>query len=434
MNKIKQLLVIFFIAVLFDFVFFKLGLANSNKDSAIVNTFYQITMFGLSLVFFLTLFYRTLFTLKGSIWATVPSLILCFSLAGFVSGRLNSLMLAYEKTFTKKSHITVDEHLQRFDSRMLWRGNSNAKGFYHYNLGDTLVGKVEVIYDSLGHKSVPDSLRVMSDTLDMIIGCSFSYGSFVKGQDGYPYLVTKAINHRFMNASMGGYGLAQMQMRLDSLLPAHKFKYVFIQMAPWLSERAMSISGIFARGYPSVHYFAMSDSGLRLMPQAYESPDYNKLGDWYTRGRNYSERIHYFFTAGYILQVKGYVKMLTAQFKIALGLIPGPIKDKLALEKMFYDKAISDVRKSGAIPILVKFYWNDGSFEPLREHLKDKALIIDCDRRLDSVSQAMGVSPLKLYRLYVEKDGKKLYYDIHPNEFANRLIAEEILSRIKVAR
>jgi hypothetical protein len=144
--------------------------------------------------------------------------------------------------------------------------------------------------------------------------------------------------------------------------------------------------------------------------------------------------MRFFLTAGYELQVEGYLKMRYAKLKVALGLLPGPIKDKNELERFFYDKAISDVRKTGAIPVLVKFYWNDGSFEPLRRHLEGKALIIDCDRRLDSVAKAAGVSAAELYRLYVEKDGKKLYYDIHPNSFANRLMADEILARIHEAR
>lgn len=434
MRKVKQLAGILLAMFLFDLVYFKLGLSNAKKEAALVNQAYHLLMLFLSFLFLITLFYRSVFTLKSNPWVIASSLVLCLGLSVFVSGRLKSLMLAYERAFTNRDNTFVDEHLHRFDNQDLWRGNPNATGYYHYNLGDTLMGKVEVVYDSLGHKSVVDSLRVKSDTLDMIVGCSFSYGNFVKGEEGYPYLVTKALGHSFMNASMGGYGLAQMQMRLDSLLPAYRFRYVFIQMSPWLSERAMSISGIFARGYPAAHYFGQSDSGIVLMPQAYKSPDYKSLGDWHARGRKYTERVRYFFTAGYELQVKGYLKMSLAKLKTRLGLLPAPVKDKLALEKFFYDKAITDVRRSGAIPVLVKFYWNDGSFEPLGEHLKGKALLVDCDRRLDSVSKAMGVSPLELYRLYVERGGRKLVYDIHPNAFANRLIADEILSRMGEAR
>ena len=224
MRKAKQLIVLVVVIFLFDFIFFKLNLANHRKSDSLWNMGYQLGMLVLFFLLFLTLTYRTVFTIKSRIWVTVPTIFLCLVLAVFISGRLKILTLSYEKEFGKRQETIVDANLHRFDNQNLWRGNPNAEGFYHFNLGDTLKGKVEVIYDSLGHKSVPDSLRVKTDTLDLIIGCSFSYGNFVKGEEGYPYLVTKTLNHRFMNASMGGYGLAQMQMRLDSLLPVHKFK------------------------------------------------------------------------------------------------------------------------------------------------------------------------------------------------------------------
>jgi hypothetical protein len=434
MQKIKQLSAILLVMILFDLLYFELRLSNPMKEVAMANQAYQLLMLFLTFLFLLTLLYRSVFSMKSSPWLIACCLLLCFMLSVFVSGRLKSLMLAYERAFTHWGNTNVDPQLHRFDDQGLWRGNPRSKGYYHYNVGDTLLGKVEVIFDSLGHKSVDDSLRVKSDTLDMIVGCSFSFGQFVKGEEGYPYLVTKKLDHRFMNASMGGYGLAQMQMRLDSLLPAHRFRYVFIQMSPWLSERAMSISGMFARGYPSGHYFGETDSGIVLMPQAYKSPDYKVLGEWNARGKSYIQRIRYFLTDGYDLQVKGYVNMRIAKLKTSVGLLTAPVKDTLALEKFFYDKAISDVRKAGAIPVLVKFFWKERDFESLGGHLKGKALIVDCDRRLDSVSEAMGVRPNDLYRLYVERGGRKIVYDNHPNEFANRLIAEEILSRIGEAR
>ncbi len=440
MRKARQLSALMIVISLFDYLFYRFNLSDTRNDYAISNMAYHLVMLIMFFFLFLTLFYNSFFTLKSNLWVIIPTLFLSLVLSVFMSGRLKILMLAYEKEFAKRVHTTVDAHLHRFDDRRLWRGNPHTTGFYHYNLGDTLFGKVEVFYDSLGHKTVPDSLRMNTDTLDMIIGCSFSYGYFLKGEEGYPYLVTKALNHRFMNASMGGYGLAQMQMRLDSLLPIHKFKYVFIQISPWLASRSMSLRGEYAIGYPSVHYFARSGSGIKLMPQAYESPnyqtiaDYKKLADWHTFGRKYLERMRFFLTEGLELYVKGYLELQYAHLKIFLGFLPAPIEDKYSLETAFYDKAISDVRKSGAIPILVKLYWDDGGFEPLRQHLEGKALIVDCDRRLDSVSKSLGISKHLLYGIYVEKQGKKLYFDDHPNPFANRLIADEIHARIPKAR
>lgn len=436
MGKAKQIILILSLLLLIDFIFFEFKLLNPKSSFGISASLYQTLLFVPILLLFITSLYGRVFSLKGSPWLTTTILVTLAFISYFVSGRLRFMALSYENEFSERVKVTADKDLNIFDSQNNWRGRPNATGFYHYNIGDSIYGKSECIFDSLGNRNVPTNLRLHTDTLDLFIGCSYSFGSMLKGEEGYPYLVSKSLNHSFMNASMGAYGLAQMQMRLDSLLPAHRFRYVFIQVSPWLAERSMRFSGIYSRGYPPTHYYSREDGQIKLMPVAYEFFDLTNLGTWQGQSRSYTDRLRFYATNGFRLQVTGYVKMRIAWLKSNLGLIPKPMKDKLELEKYFYDRAISAVRENGAIPVLVRLNLNDAdsTIPELKRHLEGKAILIDTEPRLDSVAKAMGESRRNLFHIYVEKNGKKIYYDSHPNSFANQLIADEVLSKIRDAR
>jgi hypothetical protein len=436
MRKAKEIISIISLLLIVDFVFFELKLLNPKSSFDLSSMIYQSILFILILILLLTFTYGNIFSLRGNPLLTTVILLLLISTAYFVSGRLRFVALAYEKEFSQRVKQRADKNLNIFDSQMNWRGRPNATGYYHYSIGDSIFGKSEVIFDSLGNRSVPKNLLVHSDTVDLFIGCSYTFGHMVKGEEGYPYLVTKSINHGLMNASMGAYGLAQMQMRLDSLLPIHRYRYVFIQVSPWLAERSMDFSGIYARGYPPTHYFSQEDGEIKVMPLAYRFVDFRSIEEWQGQKRSYMDRLRFLATNGFTLQVSGYARMRIAWVKSKMGLIPKPIKDKLALERHFYDRAIAEVRRQGAIPILVRINLNDTdkTFSELKKHLEGKALIIDCEPRLDSVANAMGRKKSDLYHIYDEKNGKKIYYDNHPNAFANQVIAEEILSRFREAR
>lgn len=433
MSRFKHLGIILFIILIFDVLFFHLFTPAKFRDSIYV--FYFMVMIILIFLFIMTLTYKTVFDFKSSFWIIILSVLLSFIFSGFIAGRLRDISKYYEMNFFGGKKTSVGDNLHYLDALGVWRGIPNARGEYYYSVGDSIKGSVEVFFDSLGHKNVSKDKMLISDTLDLFVGCSFTFGMLLAAEDGYPYIVSRSLNHGMMNLSMGGFGLAQMRLRMDSLLPAFKFRYVFIQMSPWLAERSMRMSGIFARGLPPIHYFSDTKGGIRMMPFAYEASDYSNLDKWEDgHVRSYPDRLKYLFTSGYELQIRSYLIHSFAKLKTKLGILPKPISDKLKLETFFYDKAIADVRKSGAIPVLVKMYWDDKDFSPLKKHLSGKALLVDCDYGMDSVARQSTLSRQELFTLYKDHNGKKIQYDVHPNEFANKLIAADILAKISTAK
>jgi hypothetical protein len=53
---------------------------------------------------------------------------------------------------------------------------------------------------------------------------------------------------------------------------------------------------------------------------------------------------------------------------------------------------------------------------------------------MDSVARQSTLSRQELFTLYKDHNGKKIQYDVHPNEFANKLIAADILAKISTAK
>jgi len=428
----KQAAILISLAGLTDYLFFRLELVDVAVSRTPPVLFHQLVMGVFIGLVCLTLSYRVVFDLKSSRWRILFSVGVCIGFSHFLSGRWRDITEAYEQLMAKQ--IRIDDRLHYIDGNQTWRGVPHAKGNQYYRIGDSLGGRVEVAYDSLGHRTVPESLLVSSDTVDLFLGCSFTFAHNLKAEEGYAHLVTRSLNHRLMNAAMSGYGLVQMRFRMDSLLPKYSFRHVFIQLSPWLSSRSMNICGHFANGYFPAHYFTLKDNELHPVLPYYSFYMKKDVVDWIDHRRSYADKIHYALTNGCKYQVLSYLRMRIADAKVRMGLAPAPLGDKFLLERLFYEKAIEDVRKAGAIPVLVRMYWKDTEFAPLAAALEGKALIVDGDRRMDSVAKALHTDAKSLYRIYREHAGRKLYYDAHPNVLANRVIADAILSRMSEAR
>jgi hypothetical protein len=56
----------------------------------------------------------------------------------------------------------------------------------------------------------------------------------------------------------------------------------------------------------------------------------------------------------------------------------------------------------------------------------DQAIFVDADAALDSVARDSGIGKADLYGIYVEQNGKRIYYDNHPNPLAHSIIADRI--------
>ncbi|MDV7390096.1 hypothetical protein RZS08_02030, partial [Arthrospira platensis SPKY1] len=101
------------------------------------------------------------------------------------------------------------------------------------------------------------------------------------------------------------------------------------------------------RPYP---YYAYKDGTFRLQPPAFQAPGLWALHHWREGAPSYREKVRHALTDGYRVEIIHYYNCLWARIKIGLGLIPGPAKKKFELECYFYDRAIAQCKKHGAVP------------------------------------------------------------------------------------
>jgi hypothetical protein len=432
MRKLRQIALLAFLFILFDYIYFK-GSSSISSDETRKNVYFIATVcFLLSLS--LTLLYKWAFRLSSHPIMIVLCLAFCVSVSGYLAGRMTNFTTIYDDIFKPTTQVRrIEGDFYRWFMKGYGRGVPNGKAMEYFRLGDSLEGRVPLRLDSLGFRNVSPDMMVKSDTLNLFLGCSYSFGDLQRDHHVYPYLVSKSIGHSQMNASMNGYGLLQMRVMMDSLLPSRRFKYVFIQASPWLALRSMGISMMYTKLVDPVHYFTQTDDGIEIAPPVFQYQIPYQLLDWSNHRRSYSDRLKYAFRFGYPVYLKPYLLQDFARLKILLRLVPRPVDDKLALEKWFYEKAISDVRSKGAIPVVVKMFWNDKDFAGLESHLRGKALIIDCDDRLSRLSDSSGRTWEDLYHVHALYKGRRIRFDPHPNALANRLIADEILLRLPEA-
>lgn len=400
------------------------------KESKAYGFAYFAIMTLLIFLLSMSLLYKRAFTLKSHVLVSASIVFASLFLSQFVAGRLRDAGMAYERTAATVPN--KDERLIRLDEKLMYRSNPNQSGFHYYNIGDSIFGKIPVFTDSFGFRTVADSNRVASDTTDLFLGCSMTFGSFIKAEEGFPYLTTKALNHSLHNAALPGYGMGQMMELLDTMLAVKKYKYVFLQMSDWLSTRAGNLTGPIRGGYPPIRYFSENKDGTyTLNNRAYRQNLEKPSRPWYTMGRSYRNRLLYLSTDGLNQDMIGYTKLKLARIKVALGLIPAPASDKVDLETWFYRTSIEKIRKSGAIPVIYRMWDEDNHFDKVVANLDKDVVVIDLDAPLDSMAKVTGKTKQELFRIYHVHNGQRLYYDNHPNALASELMSKQMIGRLK---
>jgi hypothetical protein len=432
MRKLRQASLLAFLFILFDGVFFRVSSSITGGEAK--QSVYFIVSVCFLLALFLTILYRWVFRMSSHPILILLWVALSVSVSGYLAGRMTNFTMIYDDIFKPTKQVRrIEGDFYRPLMQGFARSVPNGKAMEYFRLGDSIEGRVPLSLDSLGFRNVSPDIMVKSDTLNLFLGCSYSFGDLQRDHHVYPYLVSKSIRHSQLNASMNGFGLLQMRVMMDSLLPSRRFKYVFIQASPWLALRSMGFNMMYTKLVNPVHYFSQSDDGIEIASPAFQYPiPYQEL-DWSDHSRSYTDRMRYAYHFGYSVYFKPYLLMDFTRLKSLFGLVPRPVEDKLLLEKWFYEKAISDVRSKGAIPVIVKMFWNDEGFAGLGDHLRGKALVVDCDERLGRVSDSLGRTWQDLYSVHALYKGRRIYFDPHPNAFANRLIADEIILRLPEA-
>ena len=372
--------------------------------------------------------YKRAFTLNSNKTIITIFIILPLILSMLIADRLVALnkFYYYSKTLNK----SFSGLIWQYDDSLSYKGLPYSQGSYNYYLGDTIEGRVPLIFDSLGFRTVPDSLRINSDSTDLYLGCSYTFGDFVEAQNTYSYLTSKFLNHNYINAAIVGYGAGQMVQIAEKLLPKRKFSYVFIQLSSWIVPRAMEINGPTRFGYRPFPYYSETGSSFKLNLPAYKTRMYS-IKNWRKTQRSYFEKMFFSFTDGYKIEIHDYYSFKFAELKIRLGILPKPTQNKTALEIVYYDHLIDLCLRHMAVPVVLKLMYPDKDCETLVRHIRKKAKIIDLDSVLQTIVSRTGIKYGKLFKIHHVQNNDSINFDSHPNKFAHSIFSETIYNALK---
>lgn len=137
---------------------------------------------------------------------------------------------------TKQPH-SYTSGLYTSDQQLGYKILPNADGHFIWSYGDS----VSISTDERSFRvNRAKSDRNGTTKRMLFLGDSFTFGEELSVDSTYPFLLGKALEGKVLNASVSGYGYAQMLSLGEKYINELDPEVVFVQISPWLADRATS--------------------------------------------------------------------------------------------------------------------------------------------------------------------------------------------------
>ncbi|HEV7349088.1 hypothetical protein [Telluribacter sp.] len=308
--------------------------------------------------------------------------------------------------------------------------NDDRLGYKHLpnSIGYRLLGfrDIVVFHDENGNRIPQGYKHNKKRPLVLYLGCSVSYGDAVFADSTFAYHLSQKLGGDYINAATSGYGLSQMVLKAEELIPKLKPDYVVTQYTTWLAHRSMSPYQNFLGGTFPIPYF--SNEGLELpafSPRGLRIP----LADFKHTPRNPWDFSKFYARVAPTLIYQD-VMELTTKAKMLVGITPRPTNDALKAEQYGYGR-IADVCKQNGSQMYI---WTSGTGWGYETKLPPSLVyernipIIHADTALiKKYNLKEGDTYGRLYGHWYKPNGKdSVMADGHPNPHAHEIIADEM--------
>lgn len=355
-------------------------------------------------------------------------LFIFFTCFNFLS--INKKIKAYYNSFNSDNFITWSDQVYLQDDSLGYKMKPNTNAFQIYSN----MNPIPVVTNQDGFR-VPgffDTLSVLKTKTDLLfLGCSFTYGSACKAEDTFPYVVAKEKKLNYINAGVGGYGLAQMYLLSQKLIFTYKPKYVIIQYSPWLLERSVNEFAPTRGGYLlPAPYFAKKNNSLELQLPVFKSY-VNTLNPLRDREIYHNDFIAYYFKKGIIYFTREQIQIILLRIKNLLSVKQRPAKEKAEVELFAYKEMFEKAKQNNSKIILCKIAGPQFS-ENFKTLLKEyNVSLADAKSLLYSNLGSDSEEKYKIkYNHWGHKGNDSVFIDGHPNTLAHKIIASSILKEI----
>ncbi|MDQ3051623.1 MAG: hypothetical protein M3Q95_12105 [Bacteroidota bacterium] len=300
-----------------------------------------------------------------------------------------------------------------------------AMGFHTFPIGDDIPMK----YNEYGFRvpvSEPFGVDYSKGVDLLFLGCSFTYGDACLAEQTFPYLTAVNDSLTYINAGVGSYGLSQMFLLAQRLIPKYKPRNVIIQYSPWLVDRGTSLRAPTYYGSLFVPYFS-GEGDVQIQYPLARTQIFNIDRD-FLRKIYKDQYLKFFIRIG----LPFYIRESVMELKIAgiklFHLKPLPAKNKLEVEEFAYNAIYKLAEQNGGSVIILNL--GDASYTSRSNEIFSPEANVKFAQADSVLHDYLKTSTTKDYTREFNhwrlSNGDSVLVDGHPNAVAHWLIAKSI--------
>jgi hypothetical protein len=360
-------------------------------------------------------------------------ILLLFSVSLLLFMYLNTIVYRANKLYnylTAEKKRSWEGIAHQADDTLGFKPVANARAYHTFTIGD----KIPMAYDKNGFRiPLQDTLKNnKTDKVELLfLGCTFTYGDACYAEETFPYLVAKETNLSYINAGVCSYGLAQMLILAEKLIPKYKPQYIIVQYSSWLAARGVNVYAPIDFVYLSNPYFIKKDNKYTLEYPAFKSQAFDLDGEKVKKmyANNF---MRFLFEKGVLFYLKEDWLYQKNKVLMLMGKCFKPAANINEVENYAYNKINAIAETNGTTIIIL----NVGNIEYSKKSHSlfsgSPVQFAEADSMLnESLKYSISKNYSKEFNHWRFNGKDSVLVDLHPNFKAHRIIANSIIKEIK---
>ncbi|MBM4079436.1 MAG: hypothetical protein FJ278_07030 [Planctomycetes bacterium] len=268
----------------------------------------------------------------------------------------------------------------------------------------------------------------------LFLGCSFTHGDACPFEETYPSLVSDHFGAKCRNRGFAAYGLSQMVLIAERVIPDTKPTHVFAQYSPWIVDRGMShFAPTLSTKKPQPFFYSTPDGSVHLHPPPYAACRVRPhVAAYQKTERGVVDKLSFLFNIALPLYINEDIRYSVYRARRALRTIPPPAKDHLSVLSSGYG-AIARICKQNGARLIVPVIGAPGQvpreddLEALRTTLGLE--LADCwSPLLQGLPDSERATFLSRYAHF--RGSPPQMVDNHPNGAAHAIVAQSLIRKL----
>jgi hypothetical protein len=309
-----------------------------------------------------------------------------------------------------------------------------ARTLYRYNIREHIPSRpVPLAFDKNGFRIPVSASPAYPRTKKLgllFLGDSFTFGAACYAEETFPFLVAKATGLSYVNAGVSNYGLAQILILAEKLIPTLQPEYVIVQYSPWLATRGISMFAPVNFFLLPIPYFAEKNHTYVLEPPVYNSHlkfrDVAKLKSSY-RGKF----LQFVIREALPFSLQQLWNYLKTEWLLISGQRLRPATHPHSVEKYAYNKIKAIAEQNNATMIILNL--GDMEYSKNSRQLFSDATVrfADADDALEAfLRKSASQDYCSEFCHWIISGQQRILIDAHPNPQAHQIIAESIIQAL----